>query len=80
MLCMCAEPMAVRSYMSGPYTVVPQWLLGVQCYCMGRVFGLSQSECVGWSKWTLLPLQYTTLFVECQLVPNMVLCALGHVY
>ena len=28
----------------------------------------------------LLPLQYTTLFVEYQLVPNMVLCALGHVY
>ena len=28
----------------------------------------------------LLPLQYTTLFVECKLVPNMVLCALGHVH
>ncbi len=44
--------MAVRSYMSGLYTVVLQWLLGVQYYCMGMVFGLSQSECVGWCKWT----------------------------
>ena len=28
----------------------------------------------------LLPLQYTTLFVKFQLVPNMVLCALGYAY
>ena len=53
--------------------------------CAGLLYGygvcdVPQGECVDWCKWTLLPLQYTTLFVECQLVPNMVLCALGHVY
>ena len=31
---MCTEPIAVRPYTSGLYTVVLQWLLGVQYYCM----------------------------------------------
>ena len=49
---MCIELMVVCPHLSGLCTVVLQWLLGVQYYCMGMVFGLSPSECVGWYKWT----------------------------
>ena len=77
---MCTEPMVVRPYTSGLYTAVLQWLLGVQYYCTGMVFGLSPSECVGWYKWTPANTAvHNLVFIECQLVPNIVLCALGHV-
>ena len=49
-MCALSQWLYIQPYMSGLYTVVLQWLLGVQYYCMGMVFGLSQSECVGWCR------------------------------
>ena len=75
---MYTEPKAVCLYMSGLYTVLLQWLLCMHytLWCL-----VSPQVCV-WAGTNghLLPLPYTALFVVCQLVPNMVLCALGHVY
>ncbi len=35
------------------------------CYAVHiTVYGLSQSECVGWYKWSLLPLQYILLTIQ----------------
>ena len=52
----CTKSMAVHTY---------EWTIqycSSCCYALCTLWCLvfSQSECVGWYKWTLLPLQYTT--------------------
>ena len=60
---MCTEPMAVRPYVY-EWTIYSSTAVVVVYALHIMVFGVSPSECVGWYKWALLPLWYTTLFVS----------------
>ena len=56
---MCTEPMAVRPYVY-EWTIYSSTAVVVVYALHIMVFSVSPSECLGWYKWTLLPLQYTT--------------------
>ena len=60
---MCTEPMAVRPYVY-EWTIYSSTAVVVVYALHIMVCSASPSECVGWYKWTLLPLQYTTYFVS----------------